>query len=104
MSKRLHRITEELRAEKCPPHVLAKIRERIAQERAAAQPARFPAVRLAFAGACAALLVFAALRWFPGTGPVRSAAPTLAGGLTAEQVADQTHLSLACIGSTFVEA
>lgn len=103
MRKPIHRLKEELRAETCPPHVLANVRERIAKER---QPARqnLVARNIAFAGGIVLLLIVGITRWFTAVSPVHELVVAQAEPLTAIQVANETHLSLACFGSTIVEA
>lgn len=103
MSKSIHRLIQELRGESCPPHVLAKVRERIAKERGPIRDYRLALRRFALAAGFAVVLLCTVTRWYPISKP-DPATSHPGQPLTAAEVADQTHLTLACIGTTVVEA
>jgi anti-sigma factor RsiW len=103
MSKPIHRLRQELRAESCPARVLANVREEIARDRRPwTSAARVRAILLTAGLAC--LFTFSVVRWFSGESARQDPRSYSAEKLTPAQIVNETHLSLACIGSAFIEA
>jgi len=103
MDDHLQKLTRELRSEKCPPTVLARVRDQIAREPRPRNP------RVAFAalvGAAVVLLVVFSVV------PPRREHPPLALPASPEEiaaantvrVAEETAMSLACIGQVMLAA
>lgn len=105
MDDRLQRLTRELRSEKCPPHVLAKVQERIAcEQKSPFAGFGFPAL----AGLAVVLMLAVIVGVFqltrelkPVPTPVQQARVSTS---DPARVAAEAKLSLACIGHILLEA
>ena len=104
MDDSLQRLKRELQSEKCPPDVLARVREQIARER------HRPTTRLrlpALAGAAAALLLIALATFQWSNGRKLDPPPSPGARVAAAnptQVAEEARISLACIGHILLQA
>lgn len=104
MDDRLQKLTRDLRAEKCPPRVLAKVQERIASERR--RPLFAPGFA-ALAGLAAVLMLTAAVVFQWTKAPESSPAPIQQAQIATKdpaKIAAEAKLSLACIGHILLKA
>lgn len=101
MDDHLQRLKRELRSEKCPPHVLGRVREQIALERSS----RTTGFRLPVFASVAVILILVVLAIFQlSKSPHLSSQEAHVATIDAAQVAEETRLSLACIGHVLLEA
>ena len=104
MDDRLQRLTRSLRSEKCPPHVVTQVRERIASERRA----NSPSLRLPVWASGLVVLVAVAVVGFELSRSDKTDSYSPASNTTVEidrkAVAEEVQLSLACIGHVLIEA
>lgn len=104
MDDRLQRLKRELQSEKCPPHVLSRVRDRIAGERRRSTTwLRLPA--LSGAAVVLLLIALATFQWSKTWKPDRTPSPEVPVAVTdTSRVAEEATMSLACMGHILFEA